>query len=64
MNYDDIKAHFGTEKACAAALGIEQPSVNSWKKKGIPWMRQMQIQELTEGKLKADPLPMSQKAAA
>ena len=58
MNYDDIKRHFGTEKACAELLGIQQPSVNVWKKNGIPWIRQMQIEHLTNAALKAGPIPL------
>ena len=53
MTYDQLINHFGTQVAVAAALGIKQPSVSEWKKE-IPPLRQMQIQLITGGALRAD----------
>ena len=44
----------GTQKALAERLGISQPSVAGW---GVrpPALRQLQIEALSRGKLRADP---------
>lgn len=54
--------HFGTQQALADALGISQPSVAAWK--AIPILRQIQIETVTGGALKADlPEYLKQQAA-
>jgi len=46
---------FGGVGAAARALGIKQPSVSVWRRKGrIPRLRQLDIEKKTDGKLKAD----------
>lgn len=52
MTRDAIK-HFGSERKLAEALGIAPPSVYSWGRK-VPDLRQLQIERLTGGKLKAE----------
>jgi hypothetical protein len=68
VTYDDLIAHYQTQIAAGEALkvfdglGVSQPSVAEWKKKGIPAPRQAQYEILTVGKLKADrvvPLQLS-----
>ena len=49
----DAIAHFGTLKALADALGIKSPSVCNWGDT-VPPLRQLQLQQLTLGKLRAD----------
>lgn len=67
MTYDQLIAHYGTQKAAGEALkvfdgvGVSQPSVAEWKEKGIPAPRQAQYQVLTDGDLRADRI---EKAAA
>jgi len=63
MTYDELIAHFKTQRAAADAIGISQPSVADWKDKGIPEPRQAQYQLITGGKLLAD-LPEPAKARA
>ena len=63
MTYDDLIKHFGTQERIAAALGVEQPSVSLWRKRGIPMLRQMQIQLTTAGLLVAT-LDQKQKKAS
>lgn len=64
MTYDELIAHYGTQKRAADALGIEQPSVAEWKVKGVPLPRQAQYELLTDGALKADlPVPKRRVAA-
>ena len=46
--------HFGTQVAVGQALGINQSSVAEWGKYP-PDLRQLQIEFLTGGKLKAEP---------
>lgn len=50
----DAIAYFGSQSALARALNIEQPSVAGWGEE-VPPLRQLQIQQLTLGKLKASP---------
>lgn len=52
MTKDEAIKHFGSVGAVAAALGIKQPSVSDWGE--IPPYRQLQLEILTKGKLKAD----------
>ena len=54
MTYDDLIKHFRTQERIAASLGIQQPSVSLWRKRGIPKLRQMQIQLVTAGRLVAN----------
>ncbi len=50
--YDAVR-FFGGPTALARALGIEPPSIYSWGKT-VPPLRQLQLELLTRGKLKAD----------
>lgn len=46
--------HFGGRSALAKALGINPASTHSWGET-VPKLRQLQLEMLTGGKLKADP---------
>lgn len=46
--------HYGTQQAVADALGIKQSSVAEWGEYP-PDLRQLQIEILTGGRLKAEP---------
>lgn len=50
----DVIKHFKGKAAVAAALGIEKPSVYGWGKI-VPALRQIQLELITKGALKADP---------
>lgn len=66
MKTEDCIKHFDASKAkLAAALGIEAPSVYTWGEYPPP-LRQLQIEIITEGKLKAEPdcVPRPQREAA
>ena len=52
MTLDQVVKHFGSQAAAARALGIKQPAVAQWRK-GVPKLRQLQIQVVTAGKLQA-----------
>ena len=60
MTFDDLIAHYKTQKAAGEALkefdgqGVSQASVAEWKEKGIPSPRQAQYEILTKGALQAD----------
>jgi len=55
MKTSDVVEHFGgTQRAAASALGIEQPSIANWGEFPPP-LRQIQIERLTNGALKAEP---------
>ncbi len=61
MTKDEAKQHFGTYTKLAKALGVAQASVSLWGKYPPP-LRQLQIEALTGGALKAEPgiaLPMT-----
>jgi DNA-binding transcriptional regulator YdaS (Cro superfamily) len=54
MKLKDVLNHFGTQAALARALGMSQPSVNRWvQTKRIPYLRQCQIQVVTNGQFLA-----------
>lgn len=56
MKFDQLIAHFGSQVAAADALGVTQPTLSNWKKRGrIPYLQQLRIQHVTSGKLKALP---------
>lgn len=50
----DVIEHYGSQYAAADALGIRQPSVANWGE-FPPALRQLQLEALTVGKLKAEP---------
>jgi DNA-binding transcriptional regulator YdaS (Cro superfamily) len=55
MKTDDVLAKFKTQEALAEQLGIKQPSIAKWVKTGVvPYLRQLQIESLTGGALKAE----------
>ena len=54
MKTTDVIAHYGSQTATAAALGINQASVSQWGEHP-PALRQLQIEQLTRGVLKAEP---------
>lgn len=54
MTKTEVLAHYGSTYAVAAALGIKQPSVMGWGESPPP-LRQLQIEALTQGALKAGP---------
>jgi transcriptional repressor of cell division inhibition gene dicB len=54
MKTADVVRHYGTQTAAAAALGIDQSSVSGWGE-FPPDKRQLQIERLTDGALKAEP---------
>jgi len=48
----DVIEHFGSQAKVAEALGIKQSSVAEWGRRP-PALRQIQIEQLVGGKLKA-----------
>lgn len=54
MRKEEAINHYGSQSALARALGIAQASVAGWSDYP-PDARQLQIQKLTRGKLKAEP---------
>lgn len=54
MKPKQVVNHFGTQTAVAVALGMRQPSVAEWVRKGhVPFLRQIQIEQATKGELRA-----------
>ena len=53
MTKQEVIEFFGGVHATARALGISQPSVTNWRQ--IPAIRQLQIERLTDGRLRAGP---------
>ena len=54
MKTEDAIEHFGTQTKLAAALDTNQSTVASWGE-FPPQLRQLQIEHLTFGALKAEP---------
>ena len=55
MTVTQVIKFFGGVHATARALNLAQPSVSRWRKnKVIPYLRQLDIERRTNGKLKAD----------
>lgn len=53
MTKDKVIEHFGSAANVARALNLSRAAVSSWPDE-IPLLRQMQIEKLTKGKLKAN----------
>ena len=54
MEVSDLIQLYGTQTAAAEALSLKQPTIAGWiKRGGIPPLRQLQIEKVTRGKLKA-----------
>jgi len=49
----DCIEHFGSNAKLAQALGIKPPSISEWGD-FPPGLRQLQVERLTKGKLKAE----------
>jgi predicted transcriptional regulator len=56
MTLDKTLSHFKTNVVgLAHILGISQPAVSNWRRRGsIPELQQLRIEKLSEGKLKVD----------
>lgn len=50
----DAIAHFGTQAALARALNIKPQSITDWGDE-VPPLRQLQLEALLGGRLRADP---------
>lgn len=53
MKTDTAIAHAGSPKALAALLGITPSAISQWGEE-VPPGRQLQLQQITKGKLRAD----------
>lgn len=54
MKTSDVIAFFGTQVKTAEALGMAQSTIAEWRDEPPP-IRQIQLEVITAGKLKADP---------
>lgn len=54
MRTQDAIDHYGSRRALADALKIRPESTYSWGEE-VPALRQLQLERLTEGALRADP---------
>lgn len=62
MTTDEAIKHYKTQVALAEVLGIKQGSVSGWGEYP-PAIRQLQLQQITKGRLKAEPGLLAVKAA-
>jgi DNA-binding transcriptional regulator YiaG len=63
MTYEQLLKHFGSQADIARAFGITQASVAEWQERGVPPLRQIQGEMLTNKKLRADPDVFSKQSA-
>lgn len=64
MTFDKLIAHFGSQVSAASAIGVTQPTLSNWKKRGhIPHLQQLRIEHVTKGKLKASPEILKRKVS-
>jgi DNA-binding transcriptional regulator YdaS (Cro superfamily) len=54
MRLQDALSHFGTQQKLAEALNIKQGSISSWDRDRIPLARALQVERLTQGRVKVD----------
>lgn len=54
MKKEEVLQYFGGTTATAVALGLSQPSVSNWSDP-LPAIRQLEIENVTGGKLRAGP---------
>lgn len=54
MKKSDVIKFFGTQAEVARVLGINRAAVSAWGER-VPPLRALQIENLTDGALKADP---------
>lgn len=54
MTFNQVVAHFGSQVAAARALKITKGALQFWRRDGVPPLRQLQLEELTKGRLRAD----------
>jgi len=54
MNIDHILQHFGSPSEAARQLGVRRQAIYEWRENGIPYTRQIGIQNRTNGALTAD----------
>lgn len=54
MKFEQVKEYYKTYRAIALALGVTEQTVRNWKDSGIPYLPQLALENLTEGKLKAE----------
>ena len=54
MTLEEVQRFYGSAKECAKQLGIAKNTPLHWKNLGyVPMLRQIQIEKLTDGALKA-----------
>ena len=63
MTYEQLLDFFGSQSKAADAIDVNQSSVSLWKDAGIPPLRQLHIERITFGKLKADEVKRKRAAA-
>jgi hypothetical protein len=59
MTHQDLIKHYGTGAAAARALRIDRRTVSIWRVRGIPELRQIQIEMVSKGALKAHREPQA-----
>jgi DNA-binding transcriptional regulator YdaS (Cro superfamily) len=61
MHLGEAWQHYGSDLAVAKALGISRQAVHMWRLRGgrVPYARQLELERLTKGALKADAMGKS-----
>lgn len=54
MTINDVLEYFGKKSEVTRAVGVKRSNFSNWERLGIPIHHQYTLEELTQGKLKAD----------
>ena len=64
MKFGQLIKHFGSQVVAADAIGVTQPTLSNWKKRGnIPLLQQLRIEHITKSRLKAEPNILKRKVS-
>lgn len=55
MKAVNVVVHFGSVSKAAKALTVTRVTIYNWLRQGVPKLRQIQIEKVSGGALKADP---------
>lgn len=61
MTYTDLIEKYGNANRAAIKLGFSRQALSRWKKSGIPFESQFEIQLKERGRMRADPAALKRR---